>query len=210
MTCISWVMNTMVTPRFSLFSFKSSRMERVVLGSRALVASSQRRIFGLGGKGAGYGHCAASVRRTAGMGVRLFKSDHFQKPSAGPGRRPFSRPRFPKESTRFQHGPLLQQVEALENHSDGRTFKSSFGKPGQILSVQQHLAAGGFLQQVYAPHQRGFARAGKADDAEYLAVVYGEVYVLQRLHRLPELLYVLLEILNFYHCWLFIFQSKIK
>ncbi len=45
-TRISCVMTTMVTPSFSLSSFSSARMERVVMGSSALVASSQRMISG--------------------------------------------------------------------------------------------------------------------------------------------------------------------
>jgi hypothetical protein len=66
-----------------------------------------------------------------------------------------------------------------------RVSSSSFWESsGQVSAVYQHLAAGGLLQQIDAPHQRGFSRAGQADDAEYLAVRYGEVYVLQRLDGL--------------------------
>ena len=47
MTFISCVMTMIVTPRDLLISRSSSRMERVVLGSRALVASSHSRYRGL-------------------------------------------------------------------------------------------------------------------------------------------------------------------
>ncbi len=43
MTLISWVMSTMVSPRRRLISFKSERMDSVVSGSSADVASSQSR-----------------------------------------------------------------------------------------------------------------------------------------------------------------------
>ena len=46
-TPISWVITITVTPSFRLISFNSWRMDLVVLGSRALVASSQRSTFGL-------------------------------------------------------------------------------------------------------------------------------------------------------------------
>ena len=45
-TAISWVMITMVIPSFSFKCFKSCKIAPVVCGSRALVASSQRRTFG--------------------------------------------------------------------------------------------------------------------------------------------------------------------
>ena len=45
-TLIWWVMMTTVTPSFWFSSFKSARMELVVVGSRAEVASSQRSTFG--------------------------------------------------------------------------------------------------------------------------------------------------------------------
>ena len=47
MTFISCVIITIVIWRVSLIFFSKSRMESVVFGSRALVASSQRRIDGL-------------------------------------------------------------------------------------------------------------------------------------------------------------------
>ena len=59
MTLIWWVMTTTVTPSLALRSFKSSRMETVVVGSRAEVASSQRRTLG-------------SVARARAMATRCF------------------------------------------------------------------------------------------------------------------------------------------
>ena len=46
MTFISCVMTMIVTPKDSLISRSSSRIARVVVGSSALVASSQSRYFG--------------------------------------------------------------------------------------------------------------------------------------------------------------------
>ena len=49
-TLISWVITTMVMPRVLFISFSSDSMERVVVGSRAEVASSQSSTFGLGAR----------------------------------------------------------------------------------------------------------------------------------------------------------------
>ena len=46
-TSISWVINRMVMPRRRLISLSSSRIERVVAGSSALVASSHSSTLGL-------------------------------------------------------------------------------------------------------------------------------------------------------------------
>ena len=45
-TLIWWVMTTTVTPSFWLRSFKRPKMEAVVVGSKAEVASSHRRTLG--------------------------------------------------------------------------------------------------------------------------------------------------------------------
>ena len=50
MTLISWVITTMVMPRVLFISLRSESMERVVVGSRAEVASSQSSTFGLGAR----------------------------------------------------------------------------------------------------------------------------------------------------------------
>ena len=47
MTFIWWVITTTVTPSFSLSSFSRARMDRVVVGSRAEVASSHSSTLGL-------------------------------------------------------------------------------------------------------------------------------------------------------------------
>ena len=50
----------------------------------------------------------------------------------------------------------------------------------QTLSVDDDLAARRLLKEIYASHKGGLARAAQSDDAEYLAVVYRQVYSVQR------------------------------
>ncbi len=50
-TLISWVITTAVMPKRALMSLISPRMESVVAGSRALVASSHKSTAGFGGQG---------------------------------------------------------------------------------------------------------------------------------------------------------------
>ena len=59
MTLIWWVMTTTVTPSFSFRSFSKARMEAVVVGSKAEVASSHSRTLG-------------SVARALAMATRCF------------------------------------------------------------------------------------------------------------------------------------------
>ena len=71
----------------------------------------------------------------------------------------------------MQRGALLQQVELLEDHAHGaaRLQQLLFGKRPQLLPVHRDRTLGRLFQKIDAPHQRGFARAGQADDAKYLA-----------------------------------------
>ena len=54
---------------------------------------------------------------------------------------------------------------------------------GQVLPAHDDLARGGPVEQVDHPHQRAFARAALADDAEHFARLDGEVDALERLDR---------------------------
>lgn len=63
-----------------------------------------------------------------------------------------------------------EQVELLEDHADGAALLTQLGADSSngelILSVDDHLARRGALQQVDAAHQGGLARAAHAHDAE--------------------------------------------
>ena len=79
---------------------------------------------------------------------------------------------------------LLEQVEALEDHADlpPDLQQLLLAERHDVLPVHQHLAGGRPLKQVDAAHQRRFARAGQADDAENFAVRDREIHILQRFY----------------------------
>ena len=65
----------------------------------------------------------------------------------------------------------------LENHPDFTAESPQFGGVilGNILIIDQNPTAGGWFQQVDQTHQRRLARAGVANNAEYLAGFYGHI-----------------------------------
>ena len=84
-----------------------------------------------------------------------------------------------------QHRTLLEQAEVLENHTDGRAQVEQLlaAVTRDVLTVDDDATRRGALQQVDAAHKRGLARARRTDDAEDIAVVDGEVYVMQDMVR---------------------------
>ena len=78
------------------------------------------------------------------------------------------------------HGDLLPELPELLG-----------GQRRKILPVDHDVALGRPFKEVDAAHQRGFARAGHADNPVDLPLIDGQVDVAQRLHRLrlsPECL----------------------
>ena len=73
----------------------------------------------------------------------------------------------------LENGALREKIEALEDHPDRAADEQQLllGELGEILAVYDHGAGGWTLQQVDAPDERGFARAGKTDDTEYFSVL---------------------------------------
>jgi hypothetical protein len=59
----------------------------------------------------------------------------------------------------------------LEHHADvaARGAQLGVAELQQVAAVDDDLAAGGAVEQIEAAHQRAFARAAAADDAEHLA-----------------------------------------
>ena len=79
-----------------------------------------------------------------------------------------------------QHGHVVEQVEALEHHAHLGAVGAGVAPRGRdVTAVEQHLAVRGRLQQIDAAQQRGFAAAGRADDAGHVARVDGKVHVTQ-------------------------------
>ena len=89
-----------------------------------------------------------------------------------------------READVAQDRPLLEQVEALEDHADlpPDLQQLLLAEGHDVLPVHQHLARGRPLKQVDAAHQRRFARAGQADDTENFAVCDREIHILQRFY----------------------------
>ena len=80
-----------------------------------------------------------------------------------------------------EHGALLEQAEALEDHAD------SLAQAPQVTAlVVRHIDAidenaprRGTLEQVDAAHERGLACARLADDAEDLPLANGKAHIMQ-------------------------------
>lgn len=79
----------------------------------------------------------------------------------------------------------IESVEGiLEHHLTGAAegLRILAAQVNGILSVQQHLAAGGLVQLYQQTPQRTLAAAAFADDAQHLARVQREGYAVHRLH----------------------------
>ena len=101
-----------------------------------------------------------------------------------------------------QHGALLEQAEVLEDHADGGAQLEQLlaGEVGDIAPVDEDLARRGALEQVDAAHERGLARARGTDDAEDVAVVDGQVDVVERMVRgIRRCVIRFAQVLNLYH-----------
>ena len=66
---------------------------------------------------------------------------------------------------------MRKQIEMLEHHADILADLLDVGLRGRdILSFNEHLAAGWPLQQVHAPQDRGFTGTGRTDQGDNLAL----------------------------------------
>ena len=76
------------------------------------------------------------------------------------------------------------EVEMLEDHANFLPGCPQLdgGESCHLLSVHRHRAGGGPLQKVDTPHQSGFARTGKTDDAVNLLFPDGERHILHRVN----------------------------
>ena len=85
----------------------------------------------------------------------------------------------------IQHRTVRKEVEALKDHADAAharahlLFIDNGGALQIILAVKNDLAAINAFQSVNGTDQGGFAGAGRADDADHLAVFYFQVNPLQ-------------------------------
>ena len=82
----------------------------------------------------------------------------------------------------LQHRALLEQAEVLEDHADVRTQLAQLLalEVGDVDAVDDDTALGRALEQVEQAHERRLARARFADDAEDVAILDGQVDVLER------------------------------
>ena len=82
------------------------------------------------------------------------------------------------------HALLHQQVELLEDHGHAAAGlqKLLLAHGQNVLTVDQHLSVGRRVQPVQAADQRALARTAHADNAVNVALLNGQVDVVQRLH----------------------------
>ena len=94
----------------------------------------------------------------------------------------------------FQHCHVLKKVEALEYHAHVRAvFRRVHAAPDDVFPVIEYLAGGRRFKEVDTAQKRRLAGAGRADDADNVALFYGEVNVAQDLMRaegLGEMVYL--------------------
>ena len=159
MTRISWVMTTIVTPKLSFISFSRSSIWRVVFGSSAEVASSQRRYFGFVASALAIAtRCFCPPESWDGYGGRpVLKSDQLQKLQSARLRVLLLDPRkLQREADVLYNVALLQKVEALEYHANllAELQKLPAGQLREALAVDYHLAAGRAFEEVYADAPR--------------------------------------------------------
>ena len=93
---------------------------------------------------------------------------------------------FHREGDVAAHIPLREQIEMLEDHRDllAELAERLRAERGEILAVDDDAARGRLFQKVDAAHQRRFARAGHADDAENVALLDVQVDIFQGVYRL--------------------------
>ena len=177
---------TTVMPSFLLMSPISSRIWRVVLGSRGLVADQN---FGVRGEGAGDGHAlllSAGELRGIGLGLILEPHDveELQSSLFAPLLLSPQSGKLHWEADVIEAVSLQQQVEALEDHRDlaPRRAELRGGHRVQTLSVHDDLALRRALEHIDTAHERGFAGTAHADDAVDVAVWNGQGDVLERVY----------------------------
>ena len=80
----------------------------------------------------------------------------------------------------LEDGLVGEEVEALEHHADlGAQRGELLALLRQRLALDEDLAGVDGLEAVDGAAERGLARAGRADDHDHLALVDGEVDVLE-------------------------------
>ena len=81
----------------------------------------------------------------------------------------------------FQHTQVRHQGEGLEYHADllaAHPAQFALRDGGDVLAIDQHLAAGRLDQPVEETHQSGLARTGEAHHHEDLPFVDGQIDIL--------------------------------
>jgi hypothetical protein len=101
-----------------------------------------------------------------------------------------------------EHVQAVDQVELLKNHGAARAPAQQLPAPQRtdVGAVEPDASGGGVDEPVDQPQQRGFARAGPADDAHHgarfdvqvdridrldLAEVFAEIFQFEHMRRPP-------------------------
>ena len=158
-------------------------MDWVVCGSRALVASSQRRTFWAASPGRGQSPPAAAGRRRAGQGSSCIYPPGPPAPASSLARRMASAFFMPASSrgkqTFFWHVRCISRLKPWKIIVIFRRSRAQLGlgEGPDVAAVDEDLAARRALQHVDAAHQGALACAAHADDAVDLAVGDGQADV---------------------------------
>ena len=139
---------------------------------------------------------ADQLQQLAGAGLGLFLG-HFGQ--------------LHREHDVAQAGALHQQVELLEDHGDPAAGGTQLGcrQLLHLAAVDNDLALVRALQHIDAPYQRGLAGAGHADDAVDVAILNGQVNIIQRDDRTALRGKAFGQVLQFDHGSLPLFFTKI-
>lgn len=159
--------------------------------------------FGIAGQGPGDAHpLFLAPGQLAGVVVRpVFQAHQVQQGFHFLLDGGFVQPLdFQREGNVAENRAAGQQVEMLEDHADVLPGLPQlfFTQGGHFLAVHDHLAAGGFFQHVDAPDQGAFAGPGKADDAEDLTFVDGQIDVFQGVQVAGRRMIDFVDVLQFY------------
>ena len=181
-----------VMPSLSWMSRMRPRMDWVVCGSRALVASSQRRILGSRGQGAGNGHPLLLAAGELGRVGSCTYPPGLPAPEA-PLARLHRRRLFSCLPAPWGKQTFFWHVRCIRRLKPWKIMVISPALPAQLgLGAgppcrgrrSRILPPVGPLQHVDAAHQGALAGAAHADDAVDFAVGDRQADVFQRLHRL--------------------------
>ena len=122
---------------------------------------------------------ALPSRELRGIGALLVReAHHLQRFTGAAGALGSGDARdFQREGDIVERGRVRKEIELLENHADGTARRAQLrpAERAHHASVHPHLARARLLEQVDQAHQRRFARAREAEQADDLTGLDREI-----------------------------------